>query len=146
MIKNIKNIHAVSTNQIADILHYNDNRNYLIKRQSEKHIIIVIIPYQKHIDILIFLKSLEIAGDFHRDIYLYCIYIIHIHTTSTLLHLHFLSLHWAVAFGFAKSVVHAMSCHLQLIFFLTSQKGDGIAGVDYEVVHLTFPPHLFPSK
>ena len=24
-IKNIKNMHAVSTNQIADILHFNDN-------------------------------------------------------------------------------------------------------------------------
>ena len=30
---------AVSTNQIVDILHFNDNGNYLIKRQSEMHII-----------------------------------------------------------------------------------------------------------
>ena len=29
-IKNIKNMHAVSTNQIADILHFNDNTKYLI--------------------------------------------------------------------------------------------------------------------
>ena len=34
-------------------------------------------------DILISFILLEIAGDFHFDIYLYCIYIIYIHTTST---------------------------------------------------------------
>ena len=28
VIKNIKNMHAVSTNQIADILHFNDKEGY----------------------------------------------------------------------------------------------------------------------
>ena len=28
-IKNIRNMHAVSTNQIADILHFNDNLDYV---------------------------------------------------------------------------------------------------------------------
>ena len=32
-------MHAVSTNQNADILHFNDNGNYLIKRQSERYIL-----------------------------------------------------------------------------------------------------------
>ena len=31
IIKNIKNMHAVSTNQIAEILHFNDNNHYLYK-------------------------------------------------------------------------------------------------------------------
>ena len=34
VIKNIKNIHAVSTNQIADILHYNDNTKYTQTNKS----------------------------------------------------------------------------------------------------------------
>ena len=68
------------------------------------------------VDILILFILLEIAGDFHIDIYLYCSYIIEIHPTSTFLHLHFLSSHWAASFGFAKSFVHAMSCHLKLNF------------------------------
>ena len=36
-------MHAVSTNQIADILHFNDDGNYLIKCQSEMHIIMAFI-------------------------------------------------------------------------------------------------------
>ena len=37
-IKNIRNMHAVSTNQIADILHFNDNKRYSFKcfNTSEK--------------------------------------------------------------------------------------------------------------
>ena len=78
-------------------------------------IIIVIIPFIGNM--LIYLILFEIGGDFHSDIYLYCIYVIHIHTKSAFLHLHFLSSHWAVAFTVAKSFVHAMSCHIQLIIF-----------------------------
>ena len=63
---------------------------------------IVIIPFiGNNIDIFIYLILLETAGDSQIDIYLYCIDIIHIHT-PTFLHLHFLSSHWAVPFGFAK--------------------------------------------
>ena len=51
------------------------------------------IIYQKYIDILIFLILLEITGDFHIGNYLYCIYIIHIDTTRTFLHSHFISSH-----------------------------------------------------
>ena len=36
-------MHAVSTNQIADILHFNDDGNYLIKCQREMHIIMAFI-------------------------------------------------------------------------------------------------------
>ena len=32
-------MHAVSTNQIADILNFNDNGNYQITHQRERHII-----------------------------------------------------------------------------------------------------------
>ena len=49
----------------------NNNCNYII--------------YQKHIHISIFFILLEIAGVFHIDIYLYCTYIIHIHTASVFL-------------------------------------------------------------
>ena len=66
---------------------------------------------------LIYLILFEIGEDFHSDIYLYCIYVIHIHTKSAFLHLHFLSSHWEVAFTFAKSFVYVMSCHIQLIIF-----------------------------
>ena len=67
-------------------------------------------------DLLIFLTLLEITGDFHIGIYFYCIYIIHIHTTSTFLDLHFISSHWTVTFDFANSFVYTMSFHLQLNF------------------------------
>ena len=30
-IKNIRNMHGVSTNQITDLLHFNDNGRYLIE-------------------------------------------------------------------------------------------------------------------
>ena len=33
-------MHAVSISQIVDILHFNNNGNYLIKRQIERYIII----------------------------------------------------------------------------------------------------------
>ena len=46
-IKNIRNMHAVSTNQIADILHFNDNGNYVIKGQSERYIVIKFTSIQK---------------------------------------------------------------------------------------------------
>ena len=81
----------------------NNNCNYII--------------YWKHIDILIFLILLEIAGDFHIETYLYYIYIIHIHTTPTCLHLSFLSSPWAVTFDFVKSFVHVMSFQFQWNFF-----------------------------
>ena len=32
-------MHAVLNNQIADIFHFNDNTNYLIKLQSEMYVI-----------------------------------------------------------------------------------------------------------
>ena len=80
--------------------------------------------------ITVITSFIEIAGDFHIDIYLHCIFIIHIHTTSPFLHLHFLSSHWAVTFGFVNSSVQAMFCHLELNFFLSSRKDGGIAGVN----------------
>ena len=87
--------------------------------------------YWKLNDILVFLVLLEIAGDFHIDMYFICIYIIHNHTTSTTPHLHFFSLHWAITFGFAKSFVRVMSCHLQWNFLSYITKRDDIAAVDY---------------
>ena len=36
-------MHAVSTNSIADILHFNNNGNDLIKRQSKRYITMKII-------------------------------------------------------------------------------------------------------
>ena len=35
--KNIRNMHAVSTNQIADILHFNDNTQYRNDERDTKH-------------------------------------------------------------------------------------------------------------
>ena len=35
--------YAVSTNQIADILHFNIIRNHLTRRQSERYIIVIVI-------------------------------------------------------------------------------------------------------
>ena len=60
---------------------------------------------------LIFLVFLEVGGHLHIDIYIYSIYIIHIHTTPAFLHLHLLSSHWVGTFDFAKSFVRVMSCH-----------------------------------
>ena len=85
------------------------------------------IIYWKHIDILIFL---EVAGHFHIDIYIYSVYIIHIHTTPAFLHLHFLSPHWVVTFDL--QIIRACDVFtFNEIFFLRSQKGDGVADVDY---------------
>ena len=33
-IKNIRNVHAVSTNQIADILHFNDKKLYILLKDD----------------------------------------------------------------------------------------------------------------
>ena len=35
-IKNIKNMHAVSTNQIAEIFHFNDNEFYFMKKLNKE--------------------------------------------------------------------------------------------------------------
>ena len=35
-IKNIRNMHAVSTNQIADVLHFNDNAKYVFHTGVDK--------------------------------------------------------------------------------------------------------------
>ena len=80
----------------------NNNSNYII--------------YRKHIDILIFLTLLEITRDFHIDIYLFWICIVHIHTTSTFLHLHFISAYRTITFGFLKSFVPVMFCDLHSNF------------------------------
>ena len=42
-------MHAVSTNQIADILPFSDNGNYLIKCQNERYIIICLIAGLKYL-------------------------------------------------------------------------------------------------
>ena len=77
------------------------------------------IIYWKCIDILIFLKLLEIAKDFH-------IYFTFIYAVSTLftfiLHLHyyihlFISSRWAIIFGFAKSIVHGCPVIFNELFF-----------------------------
>ena len=38
-------MHDVSINQIAYILHYNDNDNYVIISQSERYIIIIFVYF-----------------------------------------------------------------------------------------------------
>ena len=87
--------------------------SHLLKKYlMENFIFCAVNIYWKHIDVLIFLILLEIAGDFHIDIYLYCIYIIHVHATPTFYF--YISFHHIR--GFAKSFVHVMSCHLQLNF------------------------------
>ena len=98
-------------------------------------IILIILPIE---NILIYLYF-DITWNRRRFSHWHFIYTIstspiHIHTTSTFLHLHFISSHWAITFGFAKSFVHVMSCHLQPNFFLTSQKSDSVAGVDHLIV------------
>ena len=37
-VKNIRNMHAVSTNQIADSLHFNDNNNNENNQRNKKNI------------------------------------------------------------------------------------------------------------
>ena len=36
-IRNIRNMHAVSTNQIGDILHFNDKARYLVQHGQYLH-------------------------------------------------------------------------------------------------------------
>ena len=80
---------------------------------------------------MIFLILLEIAGDFHIDIFLYCIYIIYIHTTFTFLHLHFISSHWAITFGIAKSFVDVVLSSSTKFSSFHCKKGQGNADVDF---------------
>ena len=87
---------------ISFLVTMNNNSNYTI--------------YWKHVDIFYIIWNRRGLSQWHLFI-LYCIYVIHIHTKSAFLHLHFLSSQWAVAFTVAKSFVHAMSCHIQLIIF-----------------------------
>ena len=54
VIKNIKNMHAVTTNPIADILYYNDNRNHspeVINIQRHKAELNIILPRVNNFDI-----------------------------------------------------------------------------------------------
>ena len=96
----------------------NNNCNYII--------------YSKHIYILIFLIFLEVAGHLHIDIYIYSIYIIHIHTTPAFLHSHFLSSHWVGTFVSQNHLCVWCLVTLNEIFLkFRSQKGDCIAGVNY---------------
>ena len=81
------------------------------------------------------------AGDFQTEIYLYCIYIIHGHTTSTST----FTFRFITLGNLSHLVLQNHLCMRCLvssneIFSLTSQKGDIIAGVDYlkvrtDVVH-----------
>ena len=54
-------------------------------------------------------------------------FILHLH-----LYIHyFLSSHWAVTVGFAKSSVYVCLVTCNEFSFLTAQKGNGIAGIGY---------------
>ena len=94
-------------------------------------IIVVITSFTKH----------QNGGDFQIEMSLYCIYFIHVHTTSTSTFIFPF-----IALGNSSHLVlqnhSCMRCLVtsNTIFSLASQKGDGITRVDYlkvnkDVIH-----------